>query len=169
MRGRTYTAEYAFQGLPALDTDLDTYSFSFGAGLSASLNQSSVSKLPGTYGGGGADNDAPLLESVRLLCNFADGFVWTSATTAVFQLWHGNTIVFPNVPAAGILYTPRTLNEWNAVEMPLPRDAASVQVYGGCSFAAVGNFAFNIAGISPIYDGAEVLIRLQAQFRCANW
>jgi len=169
MRGRTFTAEYAFTGLPALDTSLPTYTYSLGAGLSASLSSTSVNKIPGSYGGGGAENDAPVLESIRLLCNFADGFVWTSATTAVFQLWHGNQIIFPNIPSVGIGYTPRTLNEWNTVEMPLPRDVASVQVYGGCSFAAIGDFVFNIAGISDDFDGAEVLLRLQCQFRAANW
>jgi len=169
MRGRTYIAEYNFQGLPALDTSAATYSFSFGAGLSGTLNDTSIRKIPGTYSGLGAENDAPILESVRLLCNFADGFVWTSATTAVFQLWHGNAAVFPVIPPAGIVYNPRTLNEWNTVEMPLPRDAASVQAFGGCSFAAVGAFVFNVAGISDDFDGAEVLLRLQCQFRAATW
>lgn len=168
MRGKTYVAEYALVGLPALNTASASYSFSFGAGVSARMQENSVQKIPGTYGSGGAQNDAPILESVRLLSNFADGFVWTSACTAVFQLWHGDQIVFPAVPPAGIVYNPRTLNEWNVVEMPLPR-ASNVGVYGGISFAAVGNLSFNIAGISDDFNGAEVLIRLQCQLRCATW
>lgn len=168
MRGNTYVAEYELVGLPALDTSAATYSFSFGAGVSASLNESSVWKKGGSYGGGGAQNDAPILESVRILSNFADGFVWTSGCTAVFQLWHGAPIVFPALPAGGLYYHPRTLNEWNTVEMPLPR-ASNVGVYGGVSFAAVGAFVFNIAGISDDFNGAEVLIRLQCQFRAATW
>ena len=169
MRGHTYVAEYALIGLPALDTSAANYSVSFGAGFSAKMTESSVYKLGGTYGGGGAQNDAPILESVRLLSNFADGFVWTSGCTAVFQLWQGISIVFPAIPSVGIVYQPRTLNEWNAVEMPIPRVPASVGVYGGCSFAAVGNLVFNIAGISDEFNGSEVLIRLQCQFRAATW
>lgn len=169
MRGRTYTAEYRFTGLPALDTSAATYSFSFGAGLSASMLETSVREIPGTYSGAGAENDAPILESIRILSNFADGFVWTQACTAVFQLWHGSFVVLPAVPSMGILYNPRTLNEWNTVEMPLPRNPANVQVFGGCSFAASGDFVFNIAGISDDFDGAEVLLRLQCQFRAATW
>lgn len=169
MRGRTYTAEYAFVGLPALDTSAATYSFSFGAGVTAPMTEFSVKSFPSSYGGASAENDAPILESARILCNFADGFVWTSGCTATFGLWHGNVHVPFGVPSSYLSYTPRTLNEWNTFEMPLPRDAATVGSYGGVSLIGIGAFVFNIAGISDDFDGAEVLMRLQLQFRSALW
>lgn len=170
MAARSFMLEWNFNG-SNLDTSAATYTMSFGpggTGLVHNLTEWTLSGPQSAYGLG-AENDAPTVDSVRLLCNFADGMVWKPGNNASFGLWQGASSTVEDAPSSLIVYAPKTLNEWTPVNMPLPRDPETVQIYGGCAALAFGNLAFNIAGISDDFNGAEVYFTLQILLKTALW
>jgi len=166
---RTVTVYYEFQAQPVLNTASPTYDYStpFG-GITQGLGGFNVISFPSPLYSGGprSDDDAPILEAVRLVSNLADGFVWTPTCGTGFAFWMG-TAGQP-IPASFIETRLQTFNEWYSVDMPLPRDPAMV---APAAVMMNGNleFHFDIRGINPVFNGLKPTFTVQARLKTALW
>jgi len=168
MSKRSFLAEYSIPNLPVMDTAND-YAFSFAAPfVSNHMNDGGLFGYPKP---GATEDDAPFVNSIRLLCNFADGFLWKPVVNqASFAIWAGNFVVPPTAANHFIYYKPQTFNEWTAVDMPLPRLVPDTMgVYGSVSMLAMGDFLFSTKGINSVFDGEPVTMRLQVHLTTAIW
>ncbi len=120
-------------------------------------------------------NDAVNLVEARLLCNFADGFVYKAQVEPDplgypgCSVWMGDTVNADplQTPADFVNIAFPTLNEWYAVNMPLPR--YNPQLSGAFRGVFAGNTKWLTNSVNPDFDGSLVKFSFQFRLQTAIW
>jgi len=117
------------------------------------------------------------VESVRLWSNFADGLVFQEGglgaitpATPGFALWEGALAVGDVLPTDYLLIQFRTLNEWVAVNKPLPRNQNTlIGSPRGFPLAKLftGASEFLTKSINPTFNTEKVWFALEAMISCS--